>query len=149
MVHNYVEIVFLQLLQIHVLTGLINKIQQPKMIKIVTYGFHRLVIVKTVFWMVQMDVFPLNNALHFKEQSIHVLNILPLMDLVIVSTLQYQLVLLMYATMHHLLIIQIHNANNGDLLVWLMDKAVFRLDNAKVLDLTQYAQLIRVHSDVI
>ena len=82
MVHNYVEIIFLQLLQIHVLIELVNKIPQQKMIRFAIYGFRRLVIVKTVFGVVQMDVFPLNNVLHFKEQLIHVLSLQQQMALV-------------------------------------------------------------------
>ena len=52
MVHNYAEIVFLQLLQIHVLIELVNKIPKQKLIRIVIYGFRPLAIVKTVFGMV-------------------------------------------------------------------------------------------------
>ena len=75
MVHNCVERVLQQQLQILVQIDHVNKILQLKVIKIVIYGFHQLAIVKFVFGMVQMDVFLLNNALHFKEQWILVLNI--------------------------------------------------------------------------
>ena len=113
MVHNYVEIVFLQLLQIHVPIGLASRIRRPKMIRIAIYGFRRLETPKTAFGMVQMDVFLLNNVLHFKEQSIPVPSLLQLMALVQEQILLNQPVHLTFVAMHHLHIIQMHNAKNG------------------------------------
>ena len=143
MVLNFVVKVFQQQLQIHVLIEHVSKILQLKIIKIVIYGFHQMVIIKFVFGMALVVVLILNNVLHFKEPSIPVLSILQLMVLVKEIIPQYKPALLKFAIMLHLIIIQMLYVNNGGLLVWLMDKAVFQLDSAKILAPTQYVQLIR------
>ena len=114
MVHNYVVKVFQQQLQIHVLIEHVSKILQLKLIKIVIYGFHQMVKIKTVFGMAQVVVLILNNVLHFKGQSKHVLSILQLMVLVKEIITEYKHVFLMFAMMLHPLIIRMHYVNNGD-----------------------------------
>ena len=89
-----------------------------------------------------MDLFLLNNVLHLKEQSILIPSLLQRMALVIVAILSYQHVHLTFVTMPYPPIIQMLNSNNGVPVVWLKDKGVFRLDNAKVLDLTQFIHFI-------
>ena len=117
MVLNFVVKVFQQQLQIHVLIEHVSKILQLKIIKIVIYGFHQMIIIKFVFGMALVVVLILNNVLHFKEPSIPVLSILQLMVHVKEIIPQYKPALLKFAIMLHLLIIQMLYVNNGGLLV--------------------------------